>query len=70
MKTWSGTKTWLRNVAVVAAAGAIVGLAAFWFVTLPAVVTCLGAAAPHARPRERPNDVQYRRLCVLPRHAG
>jgi mono/diheme cytochrome c family protein len=46
MKTWSDTKTWLRNVAVVAAAGVIVGLAAFWFVTLPAVVPA-SALPPH-----------------------
>ena len=47
-------------------ARAALGFAVFWFVTIPATVSGLGAAAVHAKSRQRQDHVRHRRLRVVP----
>ncbi len=56
----------LRTLALIAGVGVVAALSVFWIVTIPAAVAGLGAAAVHAKHRQRPDDVQYRRLRVVP----
>ena len=51
----------LRTLALLATAGATLGLAAFWILTLPAVVPAT-ALPPYRQRRQRPHHIQYRRL--------
>ena len=64
-----GGSPMLRKLILLAIAAAIVGLAVFWFVTIPATVPASALGEPHARSRERQDHVLRRRLRLLPRDA-
>ena len=56
----------LRKLVIFAVILAIVGAAAFWFITMPATVPASALAPLLAQPRQRREDVPCRRLRIVP----